>query len=137
MADKDKAQNLREKSRSVAEKSLEGRGGFPVAPRKAMSNAKKASKGLLYPIAPYPSANPLQMFRWAQAEWSSLGRWQSLAAPVIILVALLTWEKEQATQEARWYDIDKVETKQYAARLYGAFGGKKRKRKLLGIIPLP
>ncbi len=137
MADKDKVQSLREKSKSVAAKTLEHKGGFPVPPRKAMSQAKKASKKMSYPIAPYPAANPLQLYRWAQAEWRGLGRWQGLAAPVIVLVALLTWEKEQHIQEERWFDIDKAATKAYAAKVYGAFGRGKRKRKLLGIIPLP
>lgn len=137
MADKDKVKTLREKSKFAAMEGLRPRSAFPVAPRQAMSSAKKASKKLPYPIAPYPSANPLQLYRWAEAEWKSLGRWQNLAAPVILLVALLTWEKEKALQEGRWFEIDKAEARAYAANVYGAFGRAKRKRKLLGIIPLP
>ncbi len=137
MAKKNQLQSLRDRARRTATKELEGRDGFPIAPRKAMSQAKKASKNLPYPVAPFAGANPLQLYRWAQAEWQSLGRWQSLAAPVIIVVALLTWEKEKALQAARWFELEKADAKEKAARMYGAFGQPRSKRKLLGIIPLP
>ena len=137
MAKKDKAQELRQKSRFAAMEGLRPVGGFPIAPRKAMAQAKKSSKRLPYPIPPYPGVNPLQLFRWAQYEWWKLGRWQSVAAPVAALVALLTWEKEKHLKEARGFEVERVEAKERAAELYGAYGRPARKRKLLGIIPLP
>ena len=137
MAGKDKVKKLREKSKFAAMEGLRPPDRWPVPPRKAMSKAKKASKGLPYALAPYPSANRLQLYRWAEAEWKSLGRWQGLALPVMLVVGLLTWEKEKALQEAYRFRLEKAETRQFAARLYGAFGRPRRKRKLLGIIPLP
>jgi hypothetical protein len=138
MAKKDKVRELRQKSHAAAMEGLRKNLSFPVPPRKAMSRSKKASKKLSYPVSPYPDANILQLFRWGRYEWSRLGRWQSLAGPVIALVALTTWEKEKALQDARSFQIEKVETKQMAARIYGAFGRKPRKRrKLLGLVPLP
>src|SRR5206468_1523718 len=98
MAKQDQITALRQKSRVAAEESLKEREGFPIPPRKAMAQAKKASKGLPYPLPPYAVANPLQLYRWAADEWRSLGRWQGLAAPVVALAALLTWEKERALQ---------------------------------------
>lgn len=139
MAKKDsKLDKLRQRSRFAAMEANRPVGGFPVPPRKAMSRAKKASKKLPYPVPPYPGANPLQLYRWAQFEWWKLGRWQRLALPVIVIVGLRTWEKEKELQEERWHQIDKIEAKQAAAEAYGAFGPTGRKRKkLLGIIPLP
>jgi hypothetical protein len=136
MAKKDDVRKLREQSKFAAMEGLRPTAGFPVPPRKAMARAKKVSKGLAYPVAPYPNANKLSMYRWASSEWKGLGRWQSLAAPVVLIVALLTWEKEKALQEARWFQIEKEETRRRAAEIYGAFG-RPRRRKLLGIIPLP
>ena len=109
MAKKNQLQSLRDRARRTATKELEGRDGFPIAPRKAMSQAKKASKNLPYPMAPFATVNLLQLYRWAQAEWQSLGRWQGLATPIIIVVALLTWEKEKALQDARWFEIEQAE----------------------------
>ncbi len=137
MTKKNKKEQLKEKSRFAAMEGLRPTGILPVPPRKAMSEAKKASKKLRYPLPPYPSANPLKAFRWAQHEWWRLGRWQSVAAPVMVVVALLTWEKERALKEARWDEIEHAETKQMAANVYGAYGRPTKKRKLLGIIPLP
>jgi hypothetical protein len=137
MAGRDKAKKEREKAKFAAMEGLRPRDRWPVPPRKATSRAKKASKRLPYPLAPYLDANPLQLYRWAGAEWKSLGRWQSLALPVIVLVGLLTWEKEKALQEAYRLELEKAGTRQYAARLYGAFGPARRRRKLFGIIPLP
>src|SRR3954468_9941943 len=101
MAKKDNAKSLSEKTKSDAIKGLKKHEGLPVPPRKAMSQAKKTSKKLPYPVAPYPLANPLQLYRWAEAEWKSLGRWQTLAAPFILVAALRTWEKEKEIQEGR------------------------------------
>jgi hypothetical protein len=137
MAKKDEAEKLRERSRKAAEEGLKPREGLPVPPRKAMAQARKASRKLPYPLPPYPGANMLSLSRWAAAEWRDLGRWQGLAAPVVALVALLTWEKERAVQDAYLAELDKADTKRYAARLYGAYGTRPRRRKLLGFIPLP
>jgi|GEM_PF-3673543 len=138
MAKKDKVKELRQKSRFAAMEGLRPRGGFPVPPRKAIGQAKKASKKLPYPVPPYPGANLMQLYRWAEYEWWKLGRWQRVALPVIVLVALTTWEKEKELQEARWLEVDRFEAKRQAAQAYGAYGpGKPKKRKLLGIIPLP
>ena len=137
MAKKDKVKELRQKSRFAAMEGLRPTGGFPVPPRKAMKEAKKTSRKLSYPVPPYPGANLLQLYRWAEFEWWRLGRWQRVVAPVVVLVALLTWEKERALQDARWDEIEKEQTKQQAAEAYGAFGRKPQRRKLLGIIPLP
>jgi hypothetical protein len=101
-----------------------------------MTRAKKASKKLAYPISPYPGAGKLQVFRWAQYEWSQLGHWQSLAAPVIALVALTTWEREKQLREDREFQITRGETKRFAARTYGAYGERPQRRRLLGLIPL-
>lgn len=138
MAKKDKVWELRQKSRFAAMEGLRPTGGFPFAPRKAMRQAKKASRGLPYPLPPYPRANLLQLFQWARFEWWKLGRWQQLAAPVVVIAALLTWEKEKALQESHRQELERAQAKQKAARLYGAFGPPpSKKRKLLGIIPLP
>src|SRR5215210_8711737 len=133
MARKDKLKELQQKSRFAAMEGLRPRGGFPVPPRKAMAEAKKASKKLSYPVPPYPGANMLQLYRWTRYEWWKLGKWQRVALPVIVLVALTTWEKEKELQEARWKEIDRLETKRTAAHLYGAFGPRKpTRRKLFG-----
>jgi hypothetical protein len=137
VAKKDKVTELRQKSRFAAMEGLRPTGGFPLPPRKAMKEAKKTSKKLSYPVPPYPGANLLQLYRWAQFEWWQLGRWQKVVAPVVVLVAVLTWEKERAIQDARWDEMEKERTKQQAAETYGAFGRKPQRRKLLGIIPLP
>lgn len=133
-----KIEQLKQKSRFAAMEAKKPVGGLPVPPRKAMSNAKKASKKLPYPVAPYPGANPLQLYRWARYEWWKLGKWQRLALPLVVLTALRTWEKEMELQETRWQQIDKIETKQAAAEAYGAFGkARPKKKKLFGIIPMP
>jgi hypothetical protein len=137
MAKDDEVKKLRQKSKYAAMEGLKPQLGFPTPPRKAMARARRASKKLAYPLPPYPNANPVQLYRWASDEWRLLGRWQNLAAPVAIIVALLTWEKEKALQQARWDELDKEETRRMAAHLYGAYPRTPRKRKLLGIIPLP
>jgi hypothetical protein len=138
MAKDDKVKELKQKSRSAATKGLEAARGFPTPPRKAVKEAKKASKKLPYPVPPYPGANPAQLYRWAQHEWQGLGRWQNLALPVIVIVGLLTWEKESALKEARWGEVERTDARQIAAETYGAFGRPPtRNRKLLGFIPLP
>lgn len=137
-ADK-KVTDLRRKSRFSALRTLSQQRGLPVKPRKAMAQARKASKERGYLVAPYPNANPLQIFNWAKTEWTRLGRWQSLAAPVAVVVALLTWEKEMALQEEEQALADKAATRRLAARVYNMAEADKpkKKRKLLGFIPLP
>src|SRR5919199_740440 len=135
MAKEDKVRRLKERSKRTAEETLKEREGFPIAPRKAMAHARKASKKLPYPLPPYASANRVQLLRWAAIEWQNLGRWQRVALPVVALVALLTWEKERALQESYQVEVDKAALKHRAAEMYGAFGRRARKRKLLGIIP--
>jgi hypothetical protein len=138
MAKDDKVKELKQKSRSAAREGLEVARGFPTPPRKAVKQAKKASKKLPYPVPPYPGANPAELYRWAQHEWQNLGRWQNLALPVIVIVGLLTWEKESSLKEARWGEVERMDAKQIAAETYGAFGRPPtQKRKLLGFIPLP
>src|SRR6476659_6250736 len=133
MAGKDKVKKLREQSRFAAMEGLRPKSGWAVPPRKAMAQAKKASKDLAYPLAPYPTANRMQLLRWAQTEWRSLGPWQGLALPFLIVTALRTWEKEKAIQEVRQFDLDKADTQLFAAHLYGAYGRPKPKRKLLDL----
>ena len=69
MPEKDKLKKARQKSRFAAMEALRENKGFPIPPRKAMSQAKKASKKLAYPLPPYAGAGPVQLFRWAQFEW--------------------------------------------------------------------
>jgi hypothetical protein len=135
MAKKDKVKELRQKSRFAAMEGLRPQGGPPVPPRKAMKQAKKASKKLAYPVSPYPGAGPVQVYRWAQNEWWQLGKWKNFAMPFAILSALLTWEKESALRDRRWEEVDKAEVKEMARQMYLAPPHRKR-RKLLGFIPL-
>lgn len=137
MAKKDQLEKERQKALKAAKKDLKERRGFPVAPRKAISNAKKASKRLDYPVPPYAGANLLQLYRWGSEEWSKLGRWQNLALPVILLTALLTWEKEKALQEEYYVHLEQRAIREENAKLYGTFGRVAKRRKLLGLIPLP
>ena len=137
MAKKDNVRELRQKSRFAAMEGLRPKGALPKPPRKAMKDARKTSKRLSYPVPPYPGANPVQVYRWAQEEWWRLGRWQKVALPAIILTALLTWERENELRQARWDEVERADTKQLAAETYGAFGRPAPRRKLLGIIPLP
>ncbi len=138
MAKNDKLKKERQKSRFAAMEALRPTGGFPVPPRKAMSRANKQSKKLAYPLPPYAGVSPLRLARWVRFEWWQLGRWQRVAAPFVLLSALLTWEREREIQDARWAEIDRAESKEMAARSYGAYGpSKPKRRKLLGIIPLP
>lgn len=132
-----KVVELKKKSRLDAFKILRGSEGFPVPPRKAMSQARKATKALGYPVAPYTNTNPVQLFNWAKLEWIKLGRWQSLATPVILLVVLRTWQKEQTVQEEYMGNSDKAKARRLAAQIYRVAEPPQRKRKLLGIIPLP
>ena len=136
MAKKDKVKELKQKSRFAAMEGLRPRGGPPVPPRKAMGQARKVSKKLTYPVAPYPGAGPMQVYRWAQYEWRGLGKWQGLALPVILLSALRTWQKESALRERRGAEVDKIEVKQMAREMYLA-PERKKGRKLFGVIPLP
>src|SRR5438045_1212799 len=118
MAEKNKVSKLREKSRIAALEGLRSQPGFPVPPRKAMSLAKKKSKGLGYPLPPYPGTNPLLLFQWASGEWRQLGRWQRLALPVMLLVGLTTWEKEAQLRDARWDRVEHEQTARFARHLY-------------------
>ncbi len=129
MAEKDEIKKLRRKSRVVARKGLQSKPGFPVPPRKAMSLARKKSKGLPYPLPPYPVGNPLQLIRWAGGEWNALGRFKRLALPVIAFVALTTWEREREMQEVRWDEIERQQTVELANDLYIKASTKPRERK--------
>ena len=137
MAKDDKVKEQKQKARFAAMEGLKPSSSFPIPPRKAMGLAKKSSKGLSYPLAPYPHANLLKMYRWGEFEWRKLGRWQMLALPFIIIVALRTWEKEIAIQEEGQAKVERNAAKQEAADIYGAFGKRTKKRKLFGLIPLP
>ncbi|HKP54482.1 MAG TPA: hypothetical protein VJ183_17740 [Chloroflexia bacterium] len=138
MAKDDKIKELRQKSRFAAMEGLKPNRGFPTPPRKAMKQAKKLSRKLPYQVPPYPEANPVQVYRWAQYEWWKLGRWQALALPVVIIAGLLTWEKEKALQEVSYGEVERIEAKRVAAETYRTFGRSPTpKRKLLGFIPLP
>lgn len=137
MAQKDKVKKERQKSRFAAMEALRENKGFPIPPRKAMSQAKKASKKLPYPLPPYAGANPVQVVRWSQFEWRRLRKWQNVALPFVIISALLTWEKERDLQERYLDDLERAQTKEAAARAYGAYGQQPKRRKLFGVIPLP
>ena len=137
MAEKDKIKKARQKSKFAAMEALRDNKGFPVPPRKAMSRAKKASKKLAYPLPPYAGANPVQLYRWGQFEWKKLGRWQRLVLPVVVLNALLTWERERELQDRYWDQLDRAQAKEAAAQAYGVYGPRPKKRKLFGIIPIP
>ena len=134
MAKEKDLKKLREEPRKAGRKGLEAAEGFPIAPTKAMSRARKNSKRLDYPLPPY-AANIFSMSRWVAAEWRGLGRWQSLAAPFIVIVALLTWEKEKAMQDDYLDELERRQLRNEAIHLYADRHAKKRK--LLGIIPLP
>jgi hypothetical protein len=136
MAKKTEIKTLRRKSRIAALEGLRNQQGFPVPPRKAMSLARKKSKGLSYPLPPFPGGNPLLLFQWARGEWKALGRYKRLALPVIAFVALTTWEKEREMQEARWDEIERNETIQFANDLYiRASAGTTQRKSLRPIWP--
>ena len=137
MAEKDKVKKARQKSKFAAMEALRDNKGFPIAPRKAMSQAKKASKKLAYPLPPYAGANPVQLYRWGRFEWRKLGRWQGVVLPFVVLNALLTWEREREIQDRYWDAVERAQAKETAAQAYGAYGPRPKKRKLLGFIPLP
>ncbi len=136
MPEEDRIEKLRRELRAEASAGLKREHVFPVPPRKAMSKARKASKKSPYPLPPYPGVGLLELARWARSGWAQLGRWQGLALPLVVITALLTWEQEKALQEARWVQAEKAELKHMAAEMYGAFGPPRKKRKLLGIIPV-
>lgn len=136
MANK-KVVELKRKSRLDALNILKAEQGLPLPPRKAMSQAKKATKATGYLVSPYPKANPIQLYNWAKEEWNKLGKWQSLAAPIALISALLTLEKEVSLREDYNSRSDKAEARRLAARLMVAPPAKPKKRKLLGFIPLP
>jgi hypothetical protein len=137
MAAKDQVKKARQKSKFAAMEALRENKGFPLPPRKAMSQAKKASKKLTYPLPPYAGANPVQLYKWAQFEWRRVGKWQGLVLPIVVLNALLTWDRERELQNRYWDQLELSETKEIAARAYGAYGERPKKRKLFGVIPLP
>ena len=138
MAKENKVDELQKKSRLDALKILGATEGLPVSPRKAMSQAKKATKARGYPVSPYPKDNPIQLYqlyKWGREEWNKLGKWQPLVTPVMILVALMTWEKERNLQDEYAYRSTKIRARRMAFDLID--GPKPKKRKLLGFIPLP
>ena len=137
MAKKTEVAELQRKSRFDALKILRESEGVPISPRKAMARARKASKQLGYPVKPYSDANLFQLFKWARIEWDKLGKWKSLAAPVAIISALLTWEKERALQVEYRARYEKAAARRLATRAIFGTGTPKRKRRLLGFIPLP
>ena len=137
MAEKKKVTELRRKSRFDALKILREHEGLPISPRKAISQANKASKKRGFLVAPYPNANPIQLYKWGQSEWDKLGRWQSLAGTVAIVSALLTWEKERTLQEEYKGKADKAEARRLATRLYNQVDRPRKRRKLFGLIPIP
>ncbi len=137
MAEKEMIKKARQKSRFAAMEAMRENRGFPVPPRRAMSQAKKASKKLAYPLPPYTGANPVQLYRWAHFEWRKLVRGRQVVLPFVMLNALLTWEREKELQDRYWEQLEHAKTKELAARAYGAYGPQPKKRKLLGIIPLP
>lgn len=137
MAAKKKVEELQRKSRFDALKILREQQGFPVSPRKAVSQARKATKERGYLVSPYPNSNPIQLYNWAKSEWAKLGKWQSLAAPIALIVALRTWEKERALQQDYQGQSDKAEARRLAAKAYNLIDRPRPRRKLLGIIPLP
>ena len=97
MADKDEVKKERGKAKEAAKKDLKAvrRTGTPGSPQSHVRGDKR-SKHLMYPLAPYAGSNIFLLWYWAWKEWKSLGKWQRVAFRVIILVALLTWEKETA-----------------------------------------
>jgi hypothetical protein len=139
MADRKKSTELQSKSRLDALKILREREVLP-APRKALTRSSKTSKerGVLVP--PYPNANPLDFYRlyqWAKAEWGKLGRWQSLAVPVAVVVGLLSWEKELALREEYKTKAEINAAKRRVNEVISEIDIPKQKRKLFGFIPLP
>jgi hypothetical protein len=136
MAKSNEVSKLKEESRKTARKALREAEAPLEPPRKAISTAKKLSKGQPYQVAPYAGVGLRTLYSWTRVQWEDLGRHQRLALPVIIFVALRTWEKERRLQENRWFELEKADAKRFAANIYGAYGAPK-KRKLLGIIPLP
>jgi hypothetical protein len=118
MAENAEVTKLRRKSRSAAFEALRKQKGFPVPPRRAVSLANKKSKGLAYPLPPYPGGNLLLLFQWARGEWQSLGKYQKVALPIIALVVLTTWEKEYLRREARWDQVEHEETIALADKIY-------------------
>jgi hypothetical protein len=118
MAGKSDITTLKGKSRIAAFKGLRSQRGFAVPPRKAMSLARKKSKGLAYPLPPYAGENLLVLFQWVRGEWKALGKYRRLALPIIALVALTTWEQEYLKREARWDEVEREETLRLANELY-------------------
>ncbi|MEA2574339.1 MAG: hypothetical protein QOH93_1637, partial [Chloroflexia bacterium] len=112
MAKKDELKKERQKSRFAAMEALRENKGFPLPPRKAMSQANKASKKLAYPLPPYAGANFIQLYRWAQFEWKRLGKWQWVVLPVVVLNVLLTWDREKALQDRYWDQLELSATKE-------------------------
>jgi hypothetical protein len=139
MAKKDKTKELKQKSRFAAMEGLRGgSGGLPVPPRKAMRQARKATKKLGYPVSPYPGAGPFgfRVYGWAAHEWGLLGRHQRTVLPFVILSAILTWRKEMALREKHQEAVERMRLKHKAEQLYLTPDRPKR-RKLFGFIPLP
>jgi hypothetical protein len=128
MANKNEVEKQQQKARLAALDAFRRQPGFPIRPRRAMGLARKQSKTLQYPLAPYP-VNLLLLYQWARGEWESLGRYKKVALPVMILVALTTWEKEFLRREARWDQIEHEETAKLARELYLKASGTPRRRR--------
>lgn len=137
MAKDDKKKELRQKSKFAAMEGLRPHNGLPIPPRRAMRQAKRASKKLAYPVPPYAGTLLPILLMDAVAEWDKLGKWKSFAAPVVALVGLRTWEQEARKREQFQVVVERRAAKTTVAELYGSRYLARPKRKLLGIIPLP
>jgi hypothetical protein len=138
MAKDDKKIELRQKSRFAAMEGLRPHNGLPIPPRKAMSQAKRASKKLAYPVPPYAGTFLPVLLVDAVAEWDKLGKWKQFAAPVVALVALRTWGQEVRKREQFQVMVERRAAKTTVAELYGnRYLARPERRKLFGVIPLP
>jgi hypothetical protein len=138
MAKEDKTKQLRQRSRFAAMEALRPHDGFPLPPRQAMSQAKRASKKLAYPLPPYPGTFLPVLLLDAKKEWDKLGRWQRVVAPAVVLVSLITWGQEQKKREQFQVVVERRAAKTTVAELYGRrYLARPERRKLFGLIPLP
>jgi hypothetical protein len=138
MARDDKKKELRQKSRFAAMEGLRPHDGLPLPPRKAMKQAKRASKKLPYPLPPYAGTFLPVLLMDAMKEWDKLGRWKSFAAPAVLLMSYLTWEQEAKKREQFQVVVERRAAKTTVAELYGSrYLARPERRKLFGVIPLP
>ena len=136
MAKQDKVTELKQKSRFAAMEGFKPRVGLPVPARRAMRKARKASKKLPYPVPPYSGAWSFQLYQWGRQEWWKLGKEQRRALPFIVLSALLPARQEVAIRAKSEEAFERAALKRMATAMYPA-PDKSKRRKLLGIIPLP